>query len=92
MPTLLRTRSGPIEGLVDRAWPEVHLILEIDGRRWHARERDMARDRRRDRQAAAVGWQTLRVLGEEIRDIPDDVRAEVVAAYAVRRAILGSLL
>lgn len=31
LPALLRTRSGLIERLVDRAWPEVGLILEIEG-------------------------------------------------------------
>lgn len=83
LPALLG--GGPVlEGRVDRAWPEVRLILEIDGRRWHARERDMAKDRRRDRQAAAAGWQTLRVLGEEVRDIPAEVAAEVVAVYIAR--------
>lgn len=78
---------GYVTGFVDRAWPEVRLILEIDGRRWHARERDMARDRRRDRGAAAAGWQTLRVLDEEVRDIPDDVVRDVEHAYAARAAM-----
>jgi hypothetical protein len=87
LPTLLAARGGPSEGLVDRAWPEVELIIEIDGRPWHARERDMARDRRRDRQAAAAGWQTLRILDEEIRDVAEEVVADVLAAYAARLAL-----
>lgn len=83
LPRLLPVGSSA-EGFVDRAWPEVRLILEVDGRRWHSRERDMAKDRRRDRQAAAAGWQTLRVLDEEIRDVPDEVMEEIVAAHAER--------
>ena len=88
LPSLLTARGAPSAGFVDRAWPRVRLILEVDGRPWHARERDMARDRRRDRGAAALGWQTLRVLDEEIRDIPDDVVSDLVAAYAERLLLL----
>lgn len=87
LPSLLGT--GHSDQFVDRAWPDAKLILEIDGRRWHSRERDMAKDRRRDRQAAAAGWQTLRVLGEEVRDLPDDVAAEIAAAHDERRFLLG---
>lgn len=78
--------DGPPEGCVDRAWSDARLILEVDGRMWHAREADMARDRRRDRRAAAEGWQTLRVLDEEVDQLPDEVMAEVEAAYRVRLA------
>ncbi len=80
--------TGSRREFVDRAWPDIKLILEIDGRSWHAREQDMARDRRRDRQAAAVGWQTLRVLDEEVRDIADEVVADLLAAYAERATLL----
>jgi hypothetical protein len=72
-------------GLVDRCWPEAHLILEIDGRSWHARESAMAADRARDRAAARVGWQTLRVLDEELRDCPDVVVDDLVVAFMARR-------
>ncbi len=87
LPALLGTGHG--REFVDRAWPDAKLILEVDGRRWHARERDMAKDRRRDRQAAAAGWQTIRVLGEEVRDIPEEVAADIAAAHAVRRSLLS---
>jgi len=72
-------------GFVDRAWPEVKLILEVDGRSWHAREQSMAQDRARDRAAAAEGWLVIRVLSDEVRDVPDRVLADIVAAYEARR-------
>jgi hypothetical protein len=78
--------DGLPDGCVDRAWEEARLILEVDGRAWHARECAMARDRRRDRQAAAQGWQTLRILDEEVDQLPDDVMAELEAVYWLRRA------
>ena len=81
--------AAPGEGLVDRAWPEAKLILEVDGRVWHARERAMAQDRRRDRIAAAQGWLTLRVLDEEVSDLPETVVDDVVAAYEARILLLG---
>lgn len=90
LPSLLVTGTGHVDGFVDRAWPEVRLILEVDGRRWHARERDMAKDRRRDRQAAAAGWQTLRVLGEEVVEVPDSVAGEMVAAYRERAVLFAA--
>ena len=74
----------PGEGFVDRAWPEAGLILEIDGRVWHARERSMRVDRARDRAAAREGWQTLRVLDEEVTDVPEGVIDDLLAVYEVR--------
>jgi hypothetical protein len=87
LPSLLAERGAAPEGFVDRAWPEVKLIVEIDGRPWHARERAMARDRHRDRRAAAAGWQTLRILDEEVDDVPDEVAADIVDAYTARRTL-----
>jgi hypothetical protein len=80
---------APGLGFVDRAWPDARLILEIDGRTWHARERDMAKDRARDRAAARVGWLTLRVLDEEVRDLLDAVLDDVVSVYHQRRREIG---
>lgn len=74
----------PGPAFVDRAWPEARLILEIDGRPWHARERDMAKDRARDRAAARLGWLTLRVLDEEVRHLPELVIDDVVEVYRER--------
>jgi very-short-patch-repair endonuclease len=60
----------PIRGLVDFAVVESKLILEADGRRWHARLQAMANDRQRDREAAALGWQTLRFMSDDLRNDP----------------------
>jgi very-short-patch-repair endonuclease len=74
-------KREPIEGLVDGALPESRILVEADGRKWHARLAAMAKDRRRDRTAAAAGWQTLRWMYEdfaymrfvaaELRDVHD---------------------
>jgi hypothetical protein len=83
----LPSGSG-FRGIVDRAWPEALVILEIDGRSWHAREAAMASDRARDRRAARAGWLTLRVLGDEVRECPELVVDDVVSAYQMRLAQL----
>jgi hypothetical protein len=45
---------------VDGFIPAWSVVLEADGRRWHARVRDFERDRWRDNQAAALGLRVMR--------------------------------
>jgi very-short-patch-repair endonuclease len=78
---------GPIEGLVDAAYPDCRVILEADGRRWHTRVEDLARDHARDAQAARAGWLTLRFLYETIVHHPDEVCAIVADVRAVRASV-----
>jgi hypothetical protein len=78
---------GP--AFVDRAWPDVMLIVEIDGRSWHERERDMQKDRERDRAAGLVGWYTARFIHREVRDEPDVFVSDVVGLYRQRLIQLG---
>jgi hypothetical protein len=79
---------APGAGFADRAWADAMLILEIDGRRYHERRLSMRRDRARDRAAARMGWQTMRVLDEEVRDEPDLVVGDLVETYKRRIAQL----
>lgn len=70
LPPLLRQvpvpGRGPVEGLADGCWRDAEVIVEVDGRKWHAREQQMARDRERDGQAAEAGFLTHRVMYEHI--------------------------
>lgn len=77
---------GP--AFVDRAWPDAMLILEIDSRSWHSRERDMAKDRARDRSAGAAGWYTARLIHREIADEPSAAIADIVGIHQRRLAQL----
>lgn len=76
---------GAIDGVVDAAFPEYRLILEADGRRWHTRVRDLARDHARDAEAATVGWQTLRFLHEQLCEDGQGVCRIVRSVLAARR-------
>lgn len=75
---------APGEGFADRAWEDAKLILEIDGRTHHERRRAMRRDRARDRSAGVMGWQTVRVLDEEVRLEPALVVDDIVGVYRQR--------
>jgi Transcriptional regulator, AbiEi antitoxin/Protein of unknown function (DUF559) len=75
---------GAVEGLVDAAYPDVRVVIEADGRRWHTRVRDLRRDHQLDAEAARVGWQTLRFLYEEITDCPNEVAATIADVLRVR--------
>lgn len=77
-----------VHGRVDAAYPDARLILEADGRRWHSRQADFARDRQRDNEAARAGWQTLRFTWEELVDEPHEVGATVRAVRAERLTLL----
>jgi very-short-patch-repair endonuclease len=80
---------GALYGLVDAAYPDVRLILEADGRRWHTRIRDLRRDHLRDAETARAGWQTLRFLYEEITVYPHELAATVADVRCIRAAQLG---
>lgn len=57
---------------VDFLYPAQRLIVEVDGRRWHARMDQMALDRRRDRDAQNHGYRVYRFIYEEITRQPED--------------------
>lgn len=78
---------GAIEGLVDAAYPDAQLVIEADGRRWHTRVRDLARDHERDAEAARVGWLTLRLLFEQIVGDPEGTCATVRDVREARRDV-----
>jgi hypothetical protein len=83
---------GVAEGLVDASYGDARVILEADGRRWHTRIRDLAKDHVRDAEAARVGWQTLRFGYEQIVDEPEEVCATVADVRAVRLGLLDPRL
>lgn len=67
--------SGSILGFVDRTWPDARLIVEADGRRWHTRRRDIARDHDRSLEAARHGYLTVRLIWERLRHDPAETAA-----------------
>ena len=69
---------------VDLLYPRERVIVEADGRRWHARVDQMALDRQRDRDAQNHGYGVYRFVWEEITKQPDVVCSAL--RTALRRA------
>jgi Protein of unknown function (DUF559) len=69
----------------DFFWPELGLVVETDGLRYHRTPARQARDRRRDQAHAAAGLTSLRFTHAQVRFEPDQVR-EVLLAVARRLA------
>ena len=70
---------------VDFYWPELGLVVETDGLRYHRTPAEQARDRLRDQEHTAAGLTQLRFTHEQVRYEPEHVLA-VLRATAERIA------
>lgn len=73
---------------VDFYWPELRLVVETDGLRYHRTPAQQTRDQQRDHVHAAAGLTTLRFSHAQVRFEPGHVRA-TLATVAARRATPG---
>ncbi|HYG96295.1 MAG TPA: DUF559 domain-containing protein [Solirubrobacterales bacterium] len=71
---------------VDFYWPDLGLVVETDGLRYHRTPAEQARDRFRDQAHTASGLTQLRFTHEQVRYEPDYVRG-ILAQTASRLAI-----
>jgi very-short-patch-repair endonuclease len=71
---------------VDFYWPDLGLVVETDGLRYHRTPAEQARDRLRDQAHTAAGLTQLRFTHEQVRYEPDHVR-KILAQTASRLAI-----
>jgi hypothetical protein len=73
---------------VDFYWPDLGLVIETDGLRYHRTASAQTRDARRDRAHALAGMTPLRFTHYEVRYEPARVRAELnrIAATLRKRA------
>lgn len=77
LPHKQRRRTG---GRVDFIWPELRLIVEVDGYDSHRGRIAFADDRRRDREHWREGLQTLRYTWADVTLTPERVVADLVLA------------
>ena len=61
----------------DCVWRRQRLIVELDGRAFHATAAAFERDRARDRRLQAAGWTVVRVTWRQVRDDPATVIADL---------------
>ncbi len=59
---------------VDFHWPELRLVVETDGLRYHRTPEQQAHDRRRDQAHTAAGLTCLRFTHAQVRREPEEVR------------------
>lgn len=71
---------------VDVYVPTARLVIEADGRNWHARWQAFESDRRRDNALAARGIQVLRFSYEMLTREPDRCLEQAIATVLVRAA------
>jgi len=71
---------------VDFFWPDLGLVVETDGLRYHRTPAEQARDRLRDQAHTAAGLIQLRFTHEQVRYEPEYV-ARILAQTASRLAI-----
>ena len=79
-----------LDGLVDCYYGRARLILEADGRKWHARITQMKRDIERDAAAAQAGCLTLRLLHEHIVGDPEGTLRTIRTTRLMREAQLAA--
>jgi predicted transcriptional regulator of viral defense system len=71
---------------VDFYWPDLRLVVETDGLRYHRTPAQQARDRVRDQAHAAAGFAVLRFTHGQVRFEPGHVRSTL---EAVRTRLLN---
>jgi very-short-patch-repair endonuclease len=67
---------------VDCWWPDLNLVVEVDGFGYHATPRAFARDRRRDADLQTAGQRVLRLSRWEVVREPEATIARVAGAVA----------
>jgi len=65
--------------LVDVCWPQWRLVVELDGRGFHARRRAFETDRIRDATLQRHGYRVLRITYKRLHEQPAAVLADILA-------------
>ena len=75
---------------VDFLWPEIGLIVEVDGYVFHSTRAAFERDRRRDAELGALGCRVMRVTWRQLTDEREALVATLAVATASARAGRGT--
>jgi predicted transcriptional regulator of viral defense system len=76
--------AGPTVARVDLAYPDLQLVIELDGRKWHDRSDRFESDRLRDQLAMAHGWIVVRITWRQLHEDPDGVASRLRATLRSR--------
>lgn len=78
---------GDRRGRVDFIYPDANLVIEVDGRRWHAGRKPEIRDRRRDHSLVLGRKRVLRFTWEDVVHEPEyflEVVGRALGLFATR--------
>jgi hypothetical protein len=85
-----RVRSGGRVRYLDLAWPELMILVELDGRGSHSSRRVFDDDRARQNALVVDGWTVFRLTWTALERDPDAALAAVLATIAAARRCLAS--
>lgn len=85
----VRDRNGRVVARVDLGIEELRLAVEADGRRGHAGDVMVAKDKRRDRRTGRLGWATERVTWFDLRKRQAEVTQRVLEGAQEQRRRWG---
>jgi very-short-patch-repair endonuclease len=71
--------------LIDLAFPEARVAIEVDGWAWHVDQDRFANDRRKGNALVSAGWVVLRFTWHDLTGAPRSVVAQIAAALAAAR-------
>ena len=92
MPPFVQQRRVAVAGrtfVLDAAYDDVLLAVEMDGAAWHGSRTQREADIARDALLATVGWQTLRFGYARMTGSPDACRRDIVAAREARSRLFA---
>lgn len=75
--------------VIDKAWPDLRVGLEVDGYDYHGGRLAHAEDLERQNSIVRVGWLLLRYSGSQVRRDPMAIAREVAQVLAARSARAG---
>jgi very-short-patch-repair endonuclease len=86
-PMAIRNSQSRVDALI----PDWDVIVEADGRIWHARVSDFDNDRARDNELAAMGFQVIRFTYSMLKNQPERCIETLLAVGSKRRAARGGI-
>lgn len=75
--------------VIDKAWPELRVGLEVDGYAYHGGRLAHASDLERQNAIVRVGWLLLRYSGSQVNRDPFGIATEVATVLATRDRLAG---
>ena len=81
---VIRTDNGTFIARADFAWPDVWLVVEIDGFAFHSSESAFQSDHDRQNELELAGWTVLRFTAKDVRNHPEKITDTVGRALRLR--------